>query len=348
MLTNPYSDLPPSAFWKTGVAQENPYSINGLYKKKFDIKDDTLIATAGSCFAQHISRYLVNNGFKLLNLEPPPPGLDNHLHARYGYSIFSARYGNIYTIRHLLQLSKEAFGLWEPVNWIWERNGRFFDALRPGIEPNGHASREEVIEHRIYHLGKVRELLQEFHLLIFTLGLTEAWMDRKSGTVFPTAPGTVAGSFDESEFKFTNFMAQEIVNDFMEFEQVLCQAGGKREYNIMLTVSPIPLTASASGQHVLVSSCYSKAVLRTVAGELASNFDHIDYFPAYELITNPRLHSSAFKPNLRSIYDESVGNAMKHFFAAHPILKKPLASQDPPVYAEDVVCEEMISELFGP
>jgi hypothetical protein len=33
MGANPYSNLPPSAFWKSGVTQENPYSIEGIYKK---------------------------------------------------------------------------------------------------------------------------------------------------------------------------------------------------------------------------------------------------------------------------------------------------------------------------
>ena len=74
-----------------------------------------------------------------------------------------------------------------------------------------------------------------------------------------------------------------------------------RPFNILLTVSPVPLTATASGSHVLVSSTYSKSVLRAVAGDLCSECKHIDYFPSYEIITNPRLHSSAFANNLRSV-----------------------------------------------
>lgn len=58
MGKNPYSDLPKSAFWKTGVAQENPYAIEDIYKKKFDIPANAKIATAGSCFAQNIYRHL--------------------------------------------------------------------------------------------------------------------------------------------------------------------------------------------------------------------------------------------------------------------------------------------------
>ena len=68
---NPYSELPSSAFWKSGVTQENPYAIDNIYKKKFDIEPNTQIATAGSCFAQHISRHLKKNGYRVIddNLE---------------------------------------------------------------------------------------------------------------------------------------------------------------------------------------------------------------------------------------------------------------------------------------
>ena len=79
MLVNPYANLPPTSFWKSGVAQSNPYSINGIYNKKYEINANTKIGTAGSCFAQHISRYLTKNGFNVLDLEPPPPGLPAEL-----------------------------------------------------------------------------------------------------------------------------------------------------------------------------------------------------------------------------------------------------------------------------
>lgn len=121
MNGNPYKDLHPSCYWKTGVTQENPYAINGIYKKKFDIAPSAKIVTAGSCFAQHISRHLKRNGYSVLDFEPPPPSLPEHLHQKYGYSMYSARYGNIYTVRQLLQLTLEAAGLWAPQSHIWKK-----------------------------------------------------------------------------------------------------------------------------------------------------------------------------------------------------------------------------------
>ena len=74
MSKHPYSDLPKSAFWKTGVAQQNLDINDNIYKKKFNILPKAKIATAGSCFAQHITQNLKTNGFYVFDVEPPPPG----------------------------------------------------------------------------------------------------------------------------------------------------------------------------------------------------------------------------------------------------------------------------------
>ena len=351
MGQNPYSDLPKSAFWKTGVAQENPYAIEGIYKKKFKIPPKAKIATAGSCFAQHISRHLKKNGYDVLDVEPPPPGLPDNLHTKFGFSMYSARYGNIYTVRQLLQLAQEVVGEWTPQNYIWEKDGKFYDALRPAVEPEGLDSPDEVAEHRQYHVSRVKELFESLDFFIFTLGLTEMWVHKQSGTVYPTAPGTLAGEFDGQVYKFQNAKFKSIIGDFNRFQNVLKKFRGGKPFKCLLTVSPVPLTATASGKHVLQSTIYSKSTLRSIAGQLSSNQAHIDYFPSYEIVTNPRMHSIAFADNLRSVRDETVETVMRHFFAEHPIIKSNIKKVDSPQQSmktkEDVQCEEAILEAFG-
>ena len=158
MGITPYSDLDKSAFWKTGVAKENPYAIQGIYKKKFDIPPNTRIATAGSCFAQHISRHLKTNGYNVLDVETPPPGLPKNLHQKFGFSMYSARYGNIYTVRQLLQLAQEVAGRSKPQNFIWEKGGKFYDALRPAVEPDGLESTRSYQTSRIPYFTSQRTL----------------------------------------------------------------------------------------------------------------------------------------------------------------------------------------------
>ena len=349
MGKNPYSNLPKASFWKTGVAQENPYMIEGIYKKKFKIPPEANIATAGSCFAQHISRHLKKNGYNVLDVEPPPPGLPDKLHQKFGFSMYSARYGNIYTVRQLLQLAKEVAGEWTPQNYIWEKNGKYYDALRPAVEPEGHNCPKEVAEHRQYHISQVKKLFEKLDLFIFTLGLTEMWIHKESGTVYPTAPGTLVGDFNEDIFEFKNAGVASINKDMRNFIKTLKRIREGKNFKMILTVSPVPLTATASEHHVLTSTVYSKSTLRVIAG-LWSNRSFIDYFPSYEIVTNPRMHSTSFADNLRSVRDETVETVMKHFFREHPALKKknfPTPSQLSVQSKEDIQCEEAILEAFG-
>ena len=350
MYKNPYSELPKSAFWKTGVAQENPYWIKEIYKKKFDIHKETKIATAGSCFAQHITRHLKQNGFKLLDLEPPPPGLPEASHQKFGYSMFSARYGNIYSVRQLLQLTQEASGDRSPENFIWEKNGKFFDALRPGVEPEGFDTPEEVFDHRQIHISRVKEVYKKMDLFIFTLGLTEMWIHKESGTVYPTAPGVLAGQYNDDAYEFKNAQFEEIKEDFSKFQATLKKLRGEKPLKLILTVSPVPLTATASGDHILKSTTYSKSILRAAAGQISHNEAGIDYFPAYEIVSNPRMHSSAFSENLRSVRDEIVEVVMKHFFAEHKAIHpksiSPDPIQSPDNKAQDIQCEEALLDAF--
>ena len=67
--------------------------------------------------------------------------------------MYSARYGNIYTVRQLLQLAQEVAGEWTPKNYIWEKNGKFYDALRPAVELEGLDSPEEVSKNRKIHVS---------------------------------------------------------------------------------------------------------------------------------------------------------------------------------------------------
>ena len=350
-MKNPYSDLPKSAFWKTGVAQENPYAIEGIYKKKFDISTNAKIATAGSCFAQHVSRHLKKNGYNVLDVEPPPPSLPENMHQKFGFSMYSARYGNIYTVRQLLQLAQEVAGEWKPQNYIWKKNEKFYDALRPAVEPEGLDSREEVIKHRHFHLSRVKKLFESLDLFIFTLGLTEMWVHKESGTVYPTAPGTLVGDFDEQLYEYQNAQFSAIIGDFNLFQKVLKKIRVGKLFKCLLTVSPVPLTATASGKHVLPSTIYSKSTLRSVAGQLSANQAHIDYFPSYEIVTNPRMHSVAFADNLRSVRNETVQVVMEHFFSEHIILpyqKNDRSLIDSPIESvADVQCEEALIQSFG-
>ena len=114
-----------------------------------------------------------------------------------GYGVFSTRSGNLYTARALLQLFDRAYGELVPRDSAWLRpDGRYADPFRPQIEPAGFATVAELIASREVHLAAVRTMFEQLGILIFTLGLTEAWRSTIDGAVFPLAPGVTAGEMD--------------------------------------------------------------------------------------------------------------------------------------------------------
>lgn len=352
---SPYSDLESRAFWRSAVTEREPLDPGDVYRAKFPITRDMRIATAGSCFAQHVGRALKTSGFNVIDTEPMPLKVDLPLAQRYGYELYSARYGNIYTTRQLVQLVNEARGKFAPAHPVWERNGRYFDALRPNVEPDGLDSPEMVMAHREKHLNNVRKAFFRCDLMVFTFGLTEAWIDRESDTVYPTAPGTIAGSFDPETFAFKNFSYEEIKRDFEVFAAIMRSRNTNMKF--LITTSPVPLTATASGQHVEVATCYSKSVLRAVCGALAADNDDIDYFPSYEIITSSNTRGVYYEANKRSVSRLGVQTAMKTFLAAHGVEDSPAPAParksggsrpaGPAKARADDVCEEALLEAFS-
>jgi GSCFA family len=354
---NPYQSLPPESFWRSGVAEEDPRTIKNLYRKKFSIAKSDKIATAGSCFAQHVAAHLRERGCTILDVERPPTGLSGDEAKAFGYLIYSARYGNIYTTRQLLQLLRDAYGETVRGEDVWEAKGRFYDALRPGVEPGGLSSAGEVMAQRLNHLAQVRSLFGRTGVFIFTLGLTETWAHRASGTVYPTCPGVVAGEFDPETYIFCNFGFPEILRDLQEVRSLLKERNPKMRF--IFTVSPVPLVATASGEHVLVATTYSKSTLRAVCGAMTQSFDDVDYFPSYELVISPFTRGSFFESNLRSVTLDGVESVMRVFLSAHgfdqlpcdhppPATEKASSIESESTKAEELICEEELLEAFRP
>jgi len=355
-MESPYRDLPPGAFWRSGVADRKPSDFADFYRPKFPINGRMKIATAGSCFAQHVGRALRQSGFNVIDAERAPALVPDAVKQRYGFGLYSARYGNIYTIRQLLQLWREATGRADPAVPVWQRDDRFFDAQRPGLEPNGFDSASDVLAHRSLHLAAVRKAFLLADVIVFTFGLTETWLHTDSGTVYPTCPGTIAGEYDPKIYSFHNCSYKEIYKNFGRFRDLMMDNNPAVKF--IVTVSPVPLTATASGHHVEVATSYSKAVLRAVCGQLVGEFDNVDYFPSYEIITSQKNAARFYSDSLRVVTAEGVAAAMGAFMAAHAMQhQSPVPFDSPvPVVSDNqripddpdfgIVCEEALLEVF--
>src|SRR5207237_2859268 len=129
--------------WRQAVAERPIATLSPMVHAPFRISRTDRIATAGSCFAQHIARRLDASGYNYLVVEKAPEKLSQAEALARNYGLFSARYGNVYTVRQMRQLLDRALKRFLPLDRVWALpNGHFADPFRPQIEPGGYESRE--------------------------------------------------------------------------------------------------------------------------------------------------------------------------------------------------------------
>lgn len=310
---HPYKGLPEKAFWRRSVADIAPGDVDPVGTFNLRITRSTKVATAGSCFAQHIARHLSDLGFNYFVTEPGHPIITESVRKKNNYGLFSARYGNIYTAKQLNQLFKRAYGTFSPREDFWkEEDNSIKDPFRPTIQPGGFISVDEMHADRRQHLASVRKMFEELDVFIFTLGLTECWASKIDGAVFPLCPGVEGGQFQADRHVFVNQTVSDIVSDLSEFIIDLKYVNNKAE--VIITVSPVPLAATAQvDEHVLAATTYSKSVLRVAAEMMKQRFSYVHYFPAYEIITGSYTRGAYFGKDLRNVTEDGVSHVMRLF-----------------------------------
>jgi hypothetical protein len=344
-MEHPYKSAPRKAFWKRGVT--DGFDASELVEGRLLCKGDK-VASAGSCFAANIVPYITRAGFEYVQTERLPgifgeAGADN-----FSYSKFSAAYGNIYTPRQALQLLQRALGEFAPLEDYWQPAADVVvDPFRPGLKFPA-SSIEEFAVIRAQHLRATLKALEQADVFVFTLGLTESWYSRADGAVFPACPGTIAGSFDPGQHAFHNFSVSEVIADTAEFIRVA--RGVNPRLRFVLTVSPVPLVATAAGGHVLTATVYSKSVLRVAAQEIADSLPDVVYFPAYEIVTGPQAPEDSFQADRREPSQSAIDRVMRAFLGACETDFKlpPEARRQPPLFGEAPVAAQAVAPPVNP
>ena len=122
------------------------------------------------------------------------------------------------------------------------------------------------------------------------------------------------GAFNSARYGFVNFTVNQVISDLKEFTERVREVDPR--CRMILTVSPVPLIATYEPRHVLVSTVYSKSALRVAADEIERLFDHVTYFPSYELITCAASGGQYYADDLRQVTDVGVEHVMR-VFGAH-------------------------------
>lgn len=257
------------------------------------VDTDTKVSSIGSCFAGEILYWMKDNG----------------------YTIIERKWGMVYNPRNIKLIVKGGleYEKFNPKERFWDFGDG--DIRSPYIKTTrklvptflGHTVEQakQSEEELFTSFGKV---LREVETLIITLGQTEYWASEKEYP-FYTAPWT--GIKDgEVNHKPYNLTHSEVKAELIETIELLKKHNPK--INILISVSPVPLVASAlEGYSAYIAAGRAKSTLHSATLEVVDMFDKVYYMPSYEIVTSRPLES--FKEDGRHVLEGTVNIIMETF-----------------------------------
>lgn len=220
------------------------------------ITPQTNIVAFGSCFAEHISRWLAKRDFNVLNEKDGAWG-DTYI-ARFGEGM-----ANSYAVLQQFE---------------WALEGK---AFAEELWHDKDAALQDYNE-EIRLQTKAALLASDFYII--TLGLSEVWSHRTTGDVFWRAvPQDV---YDPALHEFRVSTHSENLNNLKQIHRII------RKHNpaakIMFTLSPVPLVATFRPVSCITANSASKAILRAALDEFLSatqpEDENLHYWPSYEIV----------------------------------------------------------------
>jgi hypothetical protein len=242
----------------------------------------------GSCFARRIEDALMRAGAPCLSQSDALKVEGARLFGT-GWEFWN-KY-NTYSILSELRWALESPGFEESAlvevepNRYWDYHlhlGRYRDL---GAESSAGSRHVLVTFHRAVSalFGAVRAA----QIVIVTLGLNEVWLDSQTGLRLTDPPSRRI--VDKLPGRFV-FEVPTVEENLHNLEQVytLLRSHCPHLAQIIVTVSPVPLGATFSGQDVLVANTLSKSALRYVASAWATQHSDVVYAPVFEMAINSR------------------------------------------------------------
>ena len=232
----------------------------------------------GSCFAQEI-RLAMD---QVLGADHVVP---NYLDVAYDPAhvqidgLPTYNHLNTYNAYSVLQEVERILGLWAPApDDFWEVAGKLQCPYRRML----FADSLETFVSACSEMDRVlREGFAVADHFIFTFGMTEIFVNRASGKVANQKPGYGnGGGKEETDYHRASF-AENLTVVQRLVDLITAQKPNAR---IFLTVSPVPLKRTHSGEDIFVANSLSKATLRAVLGEVVATRPNVTYFPSYEAV----------------------------------------------------------------
>jgi hypothetical protein len=198
---------------------------------------------------------------------------------------------------------------YEPTKFIEEiLPGRFADLH---MTSNTKADSYEDVWARRLAIIEATKKAAECRVIIMTLGLVEVWWDTIGKVYLNDKPRPSSIRQSPTRFELHVLSFEETLG-YLDKAIRLLKKHGRPELQVLVTVSPVPLTVTHRAADVMVANCYSKSVLRAAAESVVQSYDFVHYFPSYESVTlSERAH--AWEDDLVHVKSPMVDTIISRF-----------------------------------
>lgn len=299
-------------------------------KPKFQLSYETPIFTMGSCFARNVEHHLIQNNANLVLKEfglprkfinPEIGWLKNAIafHGEEeGYRQVSRSSINKYTPHSMLnEFERVLTSLHDhiPDSGIIFEDGKIVDLQVKHTIPQ---NMDDAIEIRNLVLAASEKVL-ESECIFLTLGYTETWWDLETGIVANEAPPFWLVKKYPERFEFRVIDEAECFECLQKIYDLLTSK--LKTFNLIITVSPVPLGVTFTDQDVIVANMHSKATLRSAVGRFVKDHSNADYFPSFEfaMLSDPNFVWREDRVHVKTEAVDSIIKAFcKSYFSGNP------------------------------
>jgi hypothetical protein len=125
----------------------------------------------------------------------------------------------------------------------------------------------------------LHEVFSNADHFILTFGMTDVFVNRRSGKIANQKPGYgLGGGVDETDYRRAGFAENlAVITRLVDLISAV-----KPKAKIFMTVSPVPLKRTFSGEDIFVANAISKSTLRAVLAEIGAVRSNVVYFPSYD------------------------------------------------------------------
>ncbi len=205
------------------------------------------ILTTGSCFADQLGNWLLNNKFEVL-VNP-----------------FGTNYNPISIHKNLIDsISNEVDSQLLTEQQVWHH----FDYHSQWSSDN----KEELINSIHSQQAIVKDYLSQTNVLMITYGTAWVYTHKDQNKIVANCHKVPA-----SEFNKRLLTVEEIIQSFNEFYSVIKDLN--KNIRVILTVSPVRHL-----KETIQLNSVSKACLRLACNQLANQYQEVEYFPSFEIM----------------------------------------------------------------